>query len=218
MAYFKKKKNQNLYVRKANLSILNCPELKKFSRIKYYTIKYDKESKEFKTNIIYKAFGSLTKIFIFDSFISYKKQDENIIHPFVNVYIPTILMDYIKFVYKDSILLRLSDIKIENIKQLEEDVFTLFKTQNKFYTEDDYKALIEEYKINSESTYKDKAKALNSYVLNKQKIPGFYFWLAVIYGVFPFVHYLGKTSLEKGNETYDKIFFIYPDRNDNRRK
>lgn len=214
MAYNKKKNVDNLCVRKANFSILNSDELKKLSRLKYITLKYDFQTGKFNKSIIYKAFSKLNKIILFDAFISYKKKDDNIIRPYVNLYIPTIVLDYIKFIYKDSIFNDLDNLKIEDIKSIEENVINLFKIQNKTYKERDYDNLMSFYKLNENSSYKDKVKALHNYVSERMTIPGFYFWLAVMYGIKPFINYLGKLSVIDNNAVVDKVFFIYPDRND----
>ncbi len=215
MANFKKYSKQNLYVRKANFSILNCPALKKLNRIKYLTYRYDYQTNTFKHEIIYKAFGSLTKIFMFDSFVSYKLNDNNEKYRFsVNLYIPTIMLDYIKFVNKDSILNDLDNLRIEDIDLLVSEIDAFFRMQNKFYREKHYEELIEKYGITEESNYKQRAKALHSYISEYNEVPGFYFWLAILHNVYPFVSYLAKASHTKNKEIEENIFFIYPDRND----
>lgn len=212
--YNRFKNGYDLYVRKANLSILNSPALKKLNRIKYITIQYNDETKEFKKGYVYKGFGSLTKIFMFDSFISYKIISGVKSSPFVNLYIPTIMLDYIKYIYKDSILNDLDNLRIEDMELLINDIDELFKLQNKFYKKDDYNEIINRYNLIETSNYKERVKALNEYVKEKGEVPGFYFWLAIMYDAFPFVNYLGKTSHTLNKKSEESLFFIYPDKND----
>ena len=212
MAY-KKRIIRDLYVRKANFSILNSNELKKLSRLKYYVIKYDPISKEFSQKIIYKGFSNLTKIIMLDSVISFKEHINDKFKPYVNIYVPTLFVYYCKYAYPDSFLAHLNDINISELKAMSDDIYELFKSQNKYYRMQDYRNIIEYYGINSKSSYKDRIKALNDYSRDKEYKPSFYFWLAVMYDVVPFIHYLGKSFLENSNYSKDKVFFIYPDRN-----
>lgn len=204
----------DLYVRKSNLSILNSPALKKLNRIKYITIQYDEETDTFKKGFVYKAFGSLTKIFMFDSFISYKCNNGEVSKQFINLYIPTITLDYIKYVCKDSILNDLDNLRIKDMELLINDIDGLFKLQNKFYKKDDYLAIKEKYNLSETASYKERVKALNEYIKEKGEVPGFYFWLAVLYDVYPFVNYLGKASHTLNKKNEESLFFIYPDKND----
>ncbi len=212
MAY-KKHFIKDLYVRKANLSILNSPELKKLSRLKYYVVRYNPMTQDFQTKIIYKGFSNLTKIILIDSVISYKINPNSKFKPFFNLYVPTIFIDYCKYLYPNSFLCDLTNLNINDLEKMSDDIYQIFKTQNKEYRMKDYRNIVECYGLNKKSTYKERIKALNDYTRDKEAKPSFYLWLAVMYDVVPFIHYLGKSFLENTKFTKDKVFFIYPDRN-----
>ena len=212
MAY-KKHVFKDLYVRKANLSILNSNELKKLSRLKYYIIKFNPDKNDFDTKIIYKGFSNLTKIIMLDAIISFKLQPNDRFKPYFNLYVPTIFIDYCKYAYPNSFIANLDKISINNLKEMSDDIYELFSTQNKNYRMDDYRNIKEFYSLNPKSSYKERIKALNDYTRDKEFKPSFYLWLAVMYDVVPFIHYLGKSFLENSKFIKEKIFFIYPDRN-----
>ena len=212
MAY-KKRVIKDLYVRKANLSILNSSELKRLSRLKYYVIKYNPLTNTFETKNIYKGFSNLTKIIMLDAVISYREIPSEKFKPYFNVYVPTIFIDYCKYAYPNSFLCHLNEIRIEALKKMSEDVSMIFKTQNKAYRMEDYRNIKNYYGLDRKSSYKDRIKALNDYTRDKEAKPSFYLWLAIMYDVVPFIHYLGKSFLENAKYIKDKVFFIYPDRN-----
>lgn len=216
MTYAKKKSkaSKDLYVRRSNLSILNSPELRKLNRLKYLTIKYNYEKKKIEQSVIYKAFGGLNKIIMFDSYISYKDSLGVIFKPYLNIYIPTLLIDYLRFAHKDFMISSLDELDIKNIVSIADNIYKLFETHNKEYRDADYMELKEKYNLSEKSTYKERAKALHQYTQARGVEPGFYFWLAVMYDVYPFVNYLGKSTDTVGGKDAGRIFFIYPDRND----
>lgn len=208
-----RKKIKDLNVRKANLSMLNNDNLKKLSRLKYYVIKYNSQTKSLETKIVYKTFNSASKIVLFDAIISYQNYKSERFRPYFSLYVPTLFIDYVKFQYKDTFLSNIESLTLDDPKKISEDIYNIFSTQNKFYKMEDYRQIKKFYNLTKKSSYKDKIKALDDYTRDREAKPSFYLWLAIMYDVAPFVHYMGKSMLETPKYTKDKIFFIYPDKN-----
>ncbi|MGM9972005.1 MAG: hypothetical protein ACI35W_06320 [Anaeroplasmataceae bacterium] len=203
------------FSRVANLSLLNTKELKKLHKLKYLIYKYNTNTKEYSIDTIYKNITKNDKkIIFFDCVISYEKNDnEDIIKPYFNIYIPTLFLDYIKFAYKNSILSDPSNINLSNLESLEREIYLIFLTQNKDYTVDDYDKIKQDYNLDSKSNYKTKIKALHDYTMKNNSIPGFYFFLMVMYDIYP-IKYMGKCSMKTNTITeYENIFFVEPEKN-----
>lgn len=81
-----RKKIKDLNVRKANLSMLNNDNLKKLSRLKYYVIKYNSQTKSLETKIVYKTFNSASKIVLIDAIISYQNYKSERFRPYFSLY------------------------------------------------------------------------------------------------------------------------------------
>ncbi len=213
MSHMNKNNNASNYTTRANLSFLNTRQLRKLHKLKYLTFKFNPYTKELITSTIYKNITSNDKkIIFFDALLSYElDQDGNMKNAFYNIYIPTIYLNYVEFVYKNSILSKPADIELLDLPKLEKEIYMIFATQNKFYAYEDYKAIKKEYNITSESDYKFRIKALHDYITKKQAIPGFYFFLAVMYDIIP-LKYMGKCKIESNKKTdYKNIFFVEPE-------
>ncbi len=211
MAQFRKK-IKDLNVRKANLSMLNNDELKKLSRLKYYVIKYNSETKSLDTKILYKTFKTSTKIVLLDTVISFQYHKSVNFKPYFSLYVPTLFIDYCKYQYKNTFLANLDSITLDDTRKLSDDIYDIFSTQNKAYKMEDYREIKKFYNITKKSSYKDRIKALDDYTRDKEYKPSFYLWLALMYDISPFIHYMGKSMLETPKGNKEKIFFIYPDK------
>lgn len=209
----KRIKRNKFLVRKANLSLLNTKQIKKLTRLKYLTFKYDTYTGILSNDIIYKSISENDKkLIFFDTIISYDlDENNNIIKPFYNIYIPTLFLDYIRFAYKNSLLSNPDKINIDDLPKLEREIYLIFSTQNKDYQYEDYKVIKEQFELDNNSNYKARIKALHEYTMNRNSIPGFYFFLAVMYDIIP-VKYMGKTTVSTNMEfEYDNIFFREPE-------
>ena len=96
-------------------------------------------------------------------------------------------------------------------REIEREIYLIFSTQNKDYQYEDYKVIKEQFELDNNSNYKARIKALHEYTMNRNSIPGFYFFLAVMYDIIP-VKYMGKTTVSTNMEfEYDNIFFREPE-------
>lgn len=165
---------------KGTMVLLNSTEIASLKKFKY--VSYKRIDKKEETKSIYKSLSNKT-ILLF----SIQVNDN-----FMNLYMPTIFLDYIRFAFKDSILLHQDVIENSSIEKIVEEVEYIFKNQNRDYRRVDYDTLMEKYNLDFNSSYKDKAKSLYEYSKEKASICPFYFWFAVVQNIFPYVKYKGE--------------------------
>lgn len=163
----------------ANFKILNSTEVKRLKKIKFIAYKRIKD-KNYRSNIYKSLNGNNIVLF------SYESNDD-----FFNLYVSTLFLDYIRFSFKDSILLKENMYDDLTSLDFNKEILFIFNNQNKDYKLADYNYMIDNYKIDFDTDYKTRAKALNEYRNQKSSICPFYFWFAIMHDIFPAVKYKG---------------------------
>lgn len=165
---------------KGSMVLLNSLEILNLKKFKY--ISYKKNKNRFQSKTIYKSLTNKT-ILLFSMHVN---------DDFLNLYMPTIFLDYIRFAFKDSLLLHQDVIENSSIEDIVKEVEYIFKNQNRDYKRADFENIKGTFDLGDDATYKQKARALYEYSKEKSSICPFYFWFAVVQNIYPYVKYKGE--------------------------